>query len=299
MGTDNQINEPTELRTGPDGEMVALTSSGTTIEVPLELKDGLEISDANGAEYVITLPNDTEALPAVEMDNGAVAFPSESESVNSVVPNEDGIQLLTTILGDRAPESYNYEIELPEGAELRLDSESGSVNAVDVDGSWLFGAAPPWAVDATGKSVPTHYEVRGNALTQVVSHTNVEEITYPIVADPLFSFDLIKSFKWVKSGKGYTISVAVTPAMGFASVSGARLSGWNELKKKVKSKEPKTLSRLNKGAMQLQWECHAYGKIAIGIGGWTGIDKKPTWDLETWRPTVINPAKMVIKKCNW
>lgn len=43
VGTDNQINEPTELRTGPDGEMVALTSSGTTIEVPLELKDGLEI----------------------------------------------------------------------------------------------------------------------------------------------------------------------------------------------------------------------------------------------------------------
>jgi hypothetical protein len=44
---------------------------------------------------------------------------------------------------------------------------------------------PPWAVDTNGRSVPTHFEVRGAALVQVVDH-HTGDFAYPIVADPKY-----------------------------------------------------------------------------------------------------------------
>lgn len=46
-------------------------------------------------------------------------------------------------------------------------------------------AAAPWAFDANGTPVPTHYEVQGSTLVQVVDHTGAG-IAYPVVADPTF-----------------------------------------------------------------------------------------------------------------
>ena len=40
----------------------------------------------------------------------------------------------------------------------------------------------PWAVDADGNDVPTHFEVDGNTLTQIVETD--ETTAYPVVADP-------------------------------------------------------------------------------------------------------------------
>ena len=34
--------------------------------------------------------------------------------------------------------------------------------------------APAWAVDADGVSVPTHYELRGQQLVQVVEHRSAD-----------------------------------------------------------------------------------------------------------------------------
>lgn len=46
-----------------------------------------------------------------------------------------------------------------------------------------FGAvAAPWAVDATGQSVPTRYEIEGQALVQVIDFTAAT--AFPVVADP-------------------------------------------------------------------------------------------------------------------
>lgn len=41
-----------------------------------------------------------------------------------------------------------------------------------------------WALDANGKPVPTHYEVNGTTLTQVVEHA--AGTAYPVVADPSY-----------------------------------------------------------------------------------------------------------------
>ena len=46
--------------------------------------------------------------------------------------------------------------------------------------------AAPWARDADGAPVPTHYEVTGGTLTQIVDFTPAT--AFPVVADPSVSF---------------------------------------------------------------------------------------------------------------
>ena len=43
----------------------------------------------------------------------------------------------------------------------------------------------PWARDANGAEVPTHYEITGTTLTQIIDH-RMEPYAYPIVADPFW-----------------------------------------------------------------------------------------------------------------
>lgn len=51
--------------------------------------------------------------------------------------------------------------------------------------NFLGGIDAPWAVDADGQPLPTHYEISGSTLTQVVDTTGA---TFPVVADPTVQF---------------------------------------------------------------------------------------------------------------
>ena len=44
----------------------------------------------------------------------------------------------------------------------------------------------PWALDADGNTVPTHFEVDGDTITQIVETD--ETTAYPVVADPHFTW---------------------------------------------------------------------------------------------------------------
>jgi hypothetical protein len=58
----------------------------------------------------------------------------------------------------------------------------GRVSVSNADGDLLAGVETPWAVDAAGQELPTHYEVDGSVLRQVVAIGPSTE--YPVVADP-------------------------------------------------------------------------------------------------------------------
>lgn len=90
--------------------------------------------------------------------------------------------MLTVIEESRAPERYEYDLTLPEGATAVLN-EDGSVTVETGDGSVLAYVAAPWAVDSTGATVPTYYDVRGDTLIQTVRHAGA---SYPVVADPFW-----------------------------------------------------------------------------------------------------------------
>lgn len=107
-------------------------------------------------------------------------------------------------------------LDLPAEASIVLDQATGGGAILASDGSWIAGIAPPWARDASGSDVPTHYEVVGNTLVQVVEHSN--SFVYPVTADPRVGFEWWGV--WSKLSKAETKSLASkisTSASGVAA----------------------------------------------------------------------------------
>lgn len=78
-----------------------------------------------------------------------------------------------------APRSYDFEIG-DRGTTLEL-RDDGSALVRDVTGEAVNFIEAPWATDAEGVDVATHYTVAGNILTQ---HVDAEGATFPVTADP-------------------------------------------------------------------------------------------------------------------
>ena len=95
------------------------------------------------------------------------------------------MQILTTISGSSAPTEYAYVID-PASVGGLVFTEDGGVDVVGPDGFVVSHVLAPWAVDANGDSVPTHFAIDGNTLTQVINHDS-PGVAYPVVADPTFT----------------------------------------------------------------------------------------------------------------
>lgn len=135
----------------------------------------------------IGLPNTDGADAWSHTPRGALTGAEKTESVVDVVePAQDGVRVLSVIEDSSAPSEFVYEVSLGAGSELRLDKTTGAGAVISADQERGVAISPPWAVDAKGVEVPTHYEVRNGKLVQVVSHTE-RSYTYPIVADPTWN----------------------------------------------------------------------------------------------------------------
>lgn len=115
-----------------------------------------------------------------------------------------------SIIGDKsAPEEYSYSF--PGVDSIVLDSETGVAFLfayVDGEPELVGGVDAPWARDAKGVEVPTHFKVQGNVLTQVVEHKS-GDFAYPITADPSW-WDNVKG--WFKSAGSWVASKAKSAA---------------------------------------------------------------------------------------
>ena len=162
---------------------VADLGDGRSVRVPLNPEGTVELGGLEESVLPIGLP-DRDGGGRGELLDGAVAFSSTKRSSNAVIPTQMGVQILTSIMSVDAPTRYDYEITLDEGQRLEL--ANGGVVLLSADGSVVAAAAPPWAKDASGKDIPTRYEVAGRTLTQIVDHVKVADTAYPVVADPLW-----------------------------------------------------------------------------------------------------------------
>lgn len=158
--------------------------SGVTLEIPWNSGEGVEILSEE-FELTIYLPNANLAQRASKTAQGTLIFPSTTASSNSVIPSSSGVQMITTISNEFAPERYTYEVETSETDNFRIN-EDGSASLIDSSGFLKVFIPAPWAIDASGASIPTHYEVDGKSLTQVIEHTSIETVAYPIAADPIW-----------------------------------------------------------------------------------------------------------------
>ncbi|WP_156384387.1 hypothetical protein [Marmoricola sp. Leaf446] len=109
---------------------------------------------------------------------------SDGTSV-AVQPVATGARALVLIQDESATTTFDFPVT---GDTDRLQlSPTGSVTALDSEGTPLATAAPAWAVDAEGTPVPTHFEVDGTTLRQVVDHDAADDVAYPVTADPVWA----------------------------------------------------------------------------------------------------------------
>jgi hypothetical protein len=111
----------------------------------------------------------------------------------------------TIIVFDSAKAANEVSFRLDVTSDLTPAFRStGAIDYVNSDGVAVAGLVAPWAVDANGHNLPTHFTLSGNSLTQYVEFN--ENTAFPVIADS----------QWWQMG----ISAAAGAAVGAAVVAG-------------------------------------------------------------------------------
>lgn len=176
-------------------DAAVVTTNGVTVEIPKDAPAGINLS-GSGFELTISLPNAEDAAAGIKTADGKVVYPSNDGSANTVIPTASGVQMLTTIANAQAPERYSYSLTIPAGGQIVPAGQGFFI--VNADNEPMTFIAEPWAKDANGNVVSTHYELNGSTLTQVVEHNLAT--AYPVVADPKFAWSgILPSVKTTRS----------------------------------------------------------------------------------------------------
>ena len=163
------------------GDDFVAVVEGSVVELPADPAESLVLDGAAG-EIGVDLPVVAGLGDGVVDESGAVVYESDTSPVSlaAQATGDGGMQVLVVIDGPDAPTEYRFDMTVPRGAALRATPDGGA-EVVGADGQVVTVVAPPWAVDANGESVPTHYRIDGTTLVQVIDHHGA---AYPVVGDP-------------------------------------------------------------------------------------------------------------------
>lgn len=274
--TDVLANVADVATTATGASAIDATVGDVEVTIPNDPSEGVTLMSGTGAGVRIALPFADHASDAEVLTGGVVAYENGNSSTTVPIVKRDGSLQITTVIDDAsAPSRYSYPLGLSAGGSASLQRDGG-VLLLDSQGEYLASVAPAWAKDADGKDVPTHYELDGITLTQVVDHG--VGVNYPVVADPWLGMELISYTSW----SGNTLRVYPTD-YGRWGASVARSAAWDE----VKAKTPGT--RENTSSMTDQFLCHYDMRPATST--------KSSWNLELNRP-YINYALLIANACN-
>lgn len=201
-----------------DSASVAASASAAGVETlfPADAASDITLAtspDDGSASVAVSISLPVTGAEAEVADGTAVSYSSDGVDVVTTAKETGAVQIATVLDGPDAPTAYDYVYDLPEGAALEADGAGGAL-IVDDYGIPLGHVAAPWAYDSTGAAIPTHYEILGSTLRQVVEHRTAG-VSYPVVADPTTTL-----FPWgirVNFSKAETKSIANSPAPNAAA----------------------------------------------------------------------------------
>lgn len=180
------------------GLFTSTFSDGGTADVGIDPRQGLSFTTESGTPgAVVSLPNATDLSDAILGDDGSVTFAGDAQvpSVN-VLSAENAVRVSTVIASATQTEEFEYDfgpdatVELQQDGSALVLTESAQNEAqsaeLEADVVTIIAVInAPWAIDASGASIDTHYVADGGVLTQVVKHQGTGA-AYPVVADPTF-----------------------------------------------------------------------------------------------------------------
>ncbi|MGO1884698.1 MAG: hypothetical protein ACTH3G_04965 [Citricoccus sp.] len=157
--------------------------------LPATSDEPVRILGSTDGALELGLPAMAEEAPDVETSDGTVVYDSAANMDIAAQTLNSGILRIQTIVHDRK-DVHEFKYEVGGGYQL-TEAADGSIWAYKFSSEGelhLYGAGKPWARDADGTDVDTHYEIRGNSLVQVVDPA--PDSVYPIVADPTWQWYL-------------------------------------------------------------------------------------------------------------
>ncbi|MGC9670940.1 hypothetical protein ACNTMW_30885 [Planosporangium sp. 12N6] len=142
------------------------------------------------------------------------SFGDVARDTDTVVrPTAGGAQIINVLRTQSAPTTQSYRLDLPAGVKL-VPTGAGFTLVEENTGKITGMIEAPWAKDATGRDLPTNYQVDGSTLVQ---HTDVTGATFPVVTDPKLSYGWnIYLNMWGYEARSY--AVAISAAGGTAIV---------------------------------------------------------------------------------
>ena len=188
----------TIAQAAPQGERVAQATevnrsqagfehAGTDVTVPFGAGEPLAI-ETERFDLEITLPQGLNIKDGVVARDGTIVFEADGDDAHAAVQTlDDGsVRLQTVLESAHAPSTYTYDF----GDDVVLNAlDDGSVEVTQTVADGVLAVLgtidAPWATDADGNSVRTHYTVEGSELTQHVDHTG--STVFPVAADPKFT----------------------------------------------------------------------------------------------------------------
>lgn len=177
--TPELLVDPVEVES-KEGFSGTYVSADTQISIPLNPENPFQIQSNQQLveiKYVGSVGSNFSQV------NGMFHSETNSGSELTAVIGEETLQLISSANTEEEIQTFRYLISVPIGGQAIL--ENGQLFIFDRNNALITYTELPWAVDSKGTRLDTHYEFQDNILTQIID-TPVEQISFPIVADPQF-----------------------------------------------------------------------------------------------------------------
>ena len=230
-------------------EQTSPAEANTAVELPIAGSDDASLSLPGGDLLTMGIPAEGGASGTTDTAVFEGSAPSTALAVQST---STGLRALISIDSAAAPERYTFPI----GGDVvsLIPQADGGVVALNAAGDPIAELAPPWARDANGRDVPTHFEIEGATLVQIVEHVG-GGFAYAITADPWWN-----PFSWSIWRSG--------PARALGSVLGR--CGAGALKTTLglgAGTVSVNIVRAAKGLSKIAVPGYGWGYVAIGVAG--------------------------------